>query len=165
MLSRPVARFLIPVVAASLVAGCGNGAGVASPSPALQLRIVTSSIEGPCSEPPLTSDAAGTACGMTGATSYEVGELLGEVTPTTATLIDGQGSGQGVAVELDEADAATLGDVTRGAVDERLALLLEGRVISAVRVVDPITGGQLVLATATSAEAEQVVATLGASTS
>lgn len=165
MVSRRVARFLILVGAASLVAGCGDGGGGASPTPALQLRLVRSSIEGPCSEPPLTSDLPGTACGMTGATSYELGESLGEVTPTAATLIDGQGSGQGVAVELDEADAATLGDVTRGAVDERLALLLEGRVISAVRVVDPITGGQLVLAMATPAEAERVVATLGATTS
>lgn len=99
---------------------------------------------------------------MTGATTYEVGESLGEVTPTAATLIDGQGSGQGIAVEFDETDAALLGHLTGEAVDEQLALLLEGRVISAARVVDPITGGNLVLAMQTPAEAEQVVATLGA---
>lgn len=159
---RPASRFLVLVAAASLVAGCGDNADSSSPTPSLQLRLVTSSTDGPCSEPPLTSDAPGTACDLTGETTYEVGESLGEVTPTAATLIDGQGSGQGVAVELDEADAATLGDVTREAIDEQLALLLEGRVISAARVVDPITEGKLVLGMQTAAEAEQVVATLGA---
>lgn len=154
--------FLILVAAASVVARCSDSETSSSPTPALQLRLVTSSSEGPCSEPPLTSDAPGTTCGMAGVTTYEVGRLLGEVTPTTATLTDSQGSGPGIAIELDETNAATLGEVTGEAIDEQLALLLEGRVISAPRVAEPITTGQLVLAMPIPAEAEQVVATLGA---
>ena len=87
------------------------------------------------------------------------------MTPTNATLTEDRGAGQGVALEFDEADIATLNDVTGDAVTEELALLLDGRVISAARVVDPITGGQLLLAMETPADAEQVVATLRAATS
>ncbi len=166
MILRSLARVVPLVAAVALAAGCGGGdGGDASSTPALQLRLVISSSDGACSEPPLTSDGAGSACSISGETSYELGESLGKVTPTNATLTDDRGAGQGVALEFDEADIATLNDVTGDAVIEELALLLDGRVISAARVVDPIAGGQLLLAMATPADAEQVVATLRAATS
>jgi preprotein translocase subunit SecD len=130
--------------------------------PPLQLRIVTSSAEGPCSAPPLTSDGPGSACDRAGTTTYELGESLGVVTPTSVTR-DGQGTGQTVAVEFDKADASTFGDVTGKAIDKQVAVLLKGKVLSAPTVKDPITAGKVTFGFGTASEAEQVAAELGAS--
>lgn len=66
-------------------------------------------------------------------------------------------------IQFDQPGSVRLADVTRGAVGKQLALLVEGRVLAAARVVDPITGGQFELATTTPAEAPQVAAALHAS--
>jgi hypothetical protein len=145
--------------------GPAGGNGPTSTSHAtLQLRLVTSTSGGPCSDPPLTSDGPGRACDRTGGFAYELGPTLGEVTPTTATPTETQGAAQ-VTIALDQADSATLDHVTRSAVGRRLAILLDGRVIMASIVVDPITGGQFALGTATSAEAQQLAAALNGTTS
>jgi len=164
MRTRSFARLAFLAVVASLVAGCGaasdNGSSPAQP---LQLRLVTSSAEGPCSAPALTSDGPGSACDRAGTTTYELGESLGVVTPTSVALPNDQGSGQTVVLEFDKADTSTLGDVTRGAVEKHLAILLGGRVLSAPLVKEPITTSQLTLAFETASEAEQVAAALEAS--
>jgi preprotein translocase subunit SecD len=162
---RSSARLAGLVAVASIVAGCGasdGDGGSPTAHPQLQLRLVTSTTQGPCSAAPLTSDAAGSACDLSGTASYELGESLGVVTPTSVTR-GGQGSGQTVVVELDKAGAATLAEVTRQALDKQLAILLDGSVLSAPLVKEPITAGVVELAPGTAAEAEQVAAQLGAS--
>jgi preprotein translocase subunit SecD len=161
--AQTFARLTALLAVASIVAGCSaaNGDG-GSPTPPLQMRLVTSSAEGPCSAPPLTSDGPGSACDRAGTTTYELGESLGVVTPTSATL-DGQGSGQTVVVGFDKADASKLGDVTREALEKQLAILLDGKVLSAPVVKDPITTGKVAFAFGTASEAGQVAAELGAS--
>ena len=164
MRAQTFARLTALLAVASIVAGCSaaNGDG-GSPKPPLQMRLVTSSAEGPCSAPPLTSDGPGSACDRAGTTTYELGESLGVVTPTSVALPNDQGSGQTVVLEFDKADTSTLGDVTRGAVEKHLAILLGGRVLSAPLVKEPITTSQLTLAFETASEAEQVAAALEAS--
>jgi len=163
MRTRSFARLAFLAVVASLVAGCGaasdNGSSPAQP---LQLRLVTSSAEGPCSAPALTSDGPGSACDRAGTTTYELAKSLGVVTPTSVTL-DGQGAGQTLVAEFDKADASKLGDVTGKAVEKQLAILLDGKVISAPVVKEPITGGKVTFAFGTAAEAEKVATELGAS--
>jgi len=75
------------------------------------------------------------------------------VTPTSVTL-DGQGSGQTVVVGFDKADASKLGDVTREALEKQLAILLDGKVLSAPVVKAPLTTGKVAFAFGTATEAE-----------
>ncbi len=162
MRAQTFARLTVLVAVASIVAGCSaaNRAG-GSPTPPLQLRLVTSSAEGPCSAPPLTSDGPGSACDRAGTTTYELGESLGVVTPTSVTR-DGQ-ERQTVDAEFDKADASKLGDVTGKAVEKQLAILLDGKVLTAPVVKEPMTTGKVTFAFGTAAEAEKVVAELSAS--
>jgi len=157
------ARLTVLVAVASIVAGCSaaNGDG-GSTKPPLQLRLVTSSAEGPCSAPPLTTDGPGSACDRAGTTTYKLGESLGVVTPVSVTL-DGQAAGQTVNAEFDKADASKLGDVTGKAIEKQLAILLDGKVLTAPLVKEPLTGGKVAFAVGTPAEAEQVAAELSAS--
>ena len=163
MRTRSFARLAFLAVVASLVAGCGaasdNGSSPAQP---LQLRLVTSSAEGPCSAPALTSDGPGSACDRAGTTTYELGESVGVVTPTSVARGD-QGSGQTVVVGFDKADSNKLGDVTRKALEKRLAVLLEGRVLTASVVKEPMTTGNVWFTFGTASEAEKVATELGAS--
>jgi preprotein translocase subunit SecD len=92
-----------------------------------------------------------------------VGASLGEITPTAVTYPGGQAERQAFSVKLDRAGSVKLGDVTRKAVGRQLAVLVEGRVFSAPRVMDSITNGQLELVTTTPAEARQVAVALHAS--
>jgi preprotein translocase subunit SecD len=163
MHTRSFARLTVLIAVASIVAGCSaaNGDG-GSPPPQLQLRIVTSSAQGPCSAPPLTSKGPGKACDRAGTTTYELAESLGVVTPTSVTR-DGPGAGQTVVAEFDKADASNLGDVTGKAVEKQLAVLLDGKVLSAPLVKEPITAGKVTFAFGTAAEVEKVAAELGAS--
>ena len=160
--AQTFARLTALLAVASIVAGCSaaNSDG-GSPAPPLQLRLVTSSAEGACSAPPLTSDGPGSACDRAGTTTYELGESLGVVTPTSVTR-DGQ-ERQTVVAEFDKADARRLGDVTGKAVEKQLAILLDGKVLSAPVVKEPLTGGNMAFTFGTAAEAEQVAAELGAS--
>jgi len=163
MRTRSFARLTALLAVASIVAGCSaaNGGG-GSPKPPLQLRLVTSSAEGPCSAPPLTSDGPGSACDRAGTTTYELGESVGVVTPTSVARGD-QGSGQTVVVGFDKADSNKLGDVSREALEKRLAVLLEGRVLTASVVKEPMTTGNVWFTFGTASEAGQVAAALGAS--
>jgi len=164
MRTRPSARLAALVAVAFIVAGCSAANGDASsPRPPLQLRIVTSSQEGPCNVPPLTSDGPGSACGRAGTTTYELDESLGVVTPTSVTR-DGSGTGQTVVVAFDEADAAKLSSISSEALDKQLAILLAGKVLSAATVKASIGAGPVKFAFGSAAEAEQVAAVLGAST-
>ncbi len=164
MRTRSFARLTALLAFASIVAGCSaaNGDG-GSPTPPLQLRLVTSSAEGPCSAPPLTSDGPGKACDWAGTTTYALGESVGVLTPTSVAR-DGQDR-QTVVAEFDKADSNKLGDVTRKALEKRLAVLLNGKVISAPVVKAPLTGGKVAFAFGTASEAGQVAAALGASPS
>jgi len=160
--AQTFARLTILVAVASIVAGCSAANGDrGSPKPPLQLRLVTSSAEGPCSAPPLTSDGPGRACDRAGTTTYELGQSLGVVTPTSVTL-DSQGAGQSVAAEFDKADASKLGEVTGKALDKQLAILLDGKVLSAPVVKAALTTGNVSFTFGTASEAKQVAADLGA---
>jgi hypothetical protein len=166
MRTRSFARLTVLVAVASVIAGCSAANGAAgeggAPRPALQLRLVTSSAEGPCSAPPLTSDGPGSACDTAGTTTFELAESLGVVTPTAVTR-GGQGAAQNVVVEFDTADTSTLSDVTGKAIDKQLAALLNGKVLSAPTVKSAITTGKVTFAFGTASEAERVAAELGAS--
>ena len=152
MRTRLTARLSVLVAVVSIAAGCAAGTGTPlPPPPSLQLRLVTSSTAGPCSAPALTSDGAGTACDRAGTTTYEVGKSLGDVTPTAV-----QASGQDVAVTFNKADTSTLNDTTSAALNKRLALLLNGKVLSAATVADPVATSTVKLAFATASDATQV---------
>jgi len=162
MRTRSFARLAALLAVASIVAGCSaaNDDG-GSPTPPLQLRLVTSSAEGLCSAPPLTSNGPGSACARAGTTTYELGESLGVVTPTSVARGD-QGLGPTVVVGFDKADASKLGDVTGKAVQKQLAILLDGKVLSAPLVAAPVTDGKMTFAFGTASEAGQVATELGA---
>lgn len=166
MRMRGSARLTAVLAVASMVGGCGavggaGGDGV-TPPPSLELRIATSSAAGPCTAPPLTSDGPGSACDMTGTTTYDVGASLGVLTPMSATR-DLQGAEQTLLLQFGTADTTALGDTTAEALGQQLAVLLDGRVISAPSVQAPITEGKVVLGFGTSADADQVAEALGAS--
>ena len=75
---------------------------------------------------------------------------------------DSQGNGQAVAVEFTRADADTLRDVTGKAIDKQLALLLDGKVLSAATVEAPITARMVMFAFGTASAANQFATELGA---
>ena len=56
-----------------------------------------------------------------------------------------------------------LADVSRAAIDKHLAILLDGRVLAAPLVKNPLTTSQVTLAFGTASEAKQVAAELTAS--
>ena len=162
MRTLPVARLAGLLAVASVAAGCSAvGGGGASPSPRLQLRIVISSAPGRCTAPSLTSDGPGSACDKAGTTTYELGESLGVLTPTSVTR-DGQEK-QSLRAEFDKADASKFGEVTRKALEKQLAILFDGKVLTAPVVKEPLTGGNMSLTFGNTAEAEKVAAELGAS--
>jgi preprotein translocase subunit SecD len=85
------------------------------------------------------------------------------VTPTSVTLPKDQGSANSVTLQLNQADTGTFGDVSRKAMDKQLAIVLDGRVLSAPLVKAPLTTNELTLAFGTASEAKQVAAELSAS--
>ncbi len=165
MNTRFVARFAVLAAVATLLAGCSSTAtgDTGSPGKPLQLRLVISSVEGTCSAPALTSDGPASACDRAGTTTYELAKSLGVVTPISVALSQDQGSTNSVTLELNKADTGTLGDVSREAVDKHLAIVLDGRVLSAPLVKAPITTSKLTLAFGTASEAKQVATELNAS--
>ncbi|MEO7123259.1 MAG: hypothetical protein ABI400_09150 [Lacisediminihabitans sp.] len=165
MNTRLVARFTVLAAVAVLLAGCSNtaGADASSSGKPLQLRLVTSSAQGTCTEPALNSDGPGKACDKAGTTTYELGKSLGTVTPTSVTLSKDQGQAHSVTLELSAADTSTLGAVSGKAINKNLAIVLDGRVLSAPLVKDAITTSTLNLAFDTASEAKQTAAELKAS--
>ena len=165
MNTRFVARFAILASVAILLAGCNStpGGDTGSSGQPLQLRLVTSSADGPCTLPALTSDGPASACDKAGTTTYALGKTLGAVTPTSVTLSKDQGPAHSVILELNAADTSTLGRVTSKAIDKYLAIVLNGRVLSAPLVKAPILTSPLTLAFGTASEAKQTAAELSAS--
>lgn len=165
MNTRLIARFTVLGAATVLLAGCSSTAtdDASSPGKPLQLRLVTSSVEGTCSAPALTSDGPASACDSAGTTTYELGKSLGTITPTSITLSKDQGSTHSVILELNKADIDTLGNVSGEAIHKNLAILLEGRVLSAPVVEAPITTSPLTLAFETASDAKQTATELRAS--
>jgi preprotein translocase subunit SecD len=162
MNSRQVSRRAAILATVGVLAACGSPSGTSTPS--LQFRLVTSSADGPCAVPALVTDGPGSACGEAGTTTYQVGASLGTITPTAVTR---PGVAGGLALDLgfDQAGSAKLGELTGKAIGKQMALLVDGRVLGASRVMDAITTGTVRLSVATSAEASQIAALLHASPS
>lgn len=160
-----VARFTILAAVALVLAGCSSTAagGPSSLGQPLQLRLVTSSVEGPCTVPTLTSDGPASACDRAGTTTYELGKSLGTITPTSVKISNDQGSAHSVILEFNAADISTLGTVSSKAIDKNLAFVLDGRVLSAPLVKAPILTSPLALAFGTASEAKQTAAELTSS--
>ena len=162
MNSRFVVHFAVLATVSALLAGCSSPADVeanAGGKP-LQLRLVTSSVNGTCTALALRSDGPASACNRAGTTTYELGKLLGTVTPTSVTLSKDQGSAHSIILELNTADTNTLGKVSGDAIDKNLAIVLDGRVLSTPLVKAPITSSPLTLAFGTASEAKQTTAEL-----
>ncbi|WP_426593361.1 SecDF P1 head subdomain-containing protein [Cellulomonas sp. McL0617] len=165
MRTQSFARLAVLVSAALMVTGCAADDADGhdgSTAPPLQLRLVTSTEAGACTAPPLTADGPGTACDLEGTTTYELAESLGVVTPTAVTR-DAPAGAHAVGVEFDKADATTLKEVTSKAINEELALLLNGKVLSAATVHDPITTGTFIFGFGNASDADRAAALLGAS--
>lgn len=165
MNTQVVVRFAVLAAVATLLAGCSSTAtgNTSSPGKPLQLRLVISSVKGACSAPALTTDGPASACDSTGTTTFELAKSLGVVTPTSVALPKDQGSAHSVALEFNKADTATLGDASREAINKHLAIVLDGRVLTAALVMAPTTTSELTLAFGTASEAKQAAAELGAS--
>jgi len=164
MNSRLSIQFVVLATVAVLLAGCsgavgGNESVAGKP---LQLRLVTSMVDSTCTAPTLKSDGPGTACNAAGTTTYELGESLGTLTPTSVTLSTEQGSAHSIVLELNSADTSRLGKVSGAAIDRNLAIVLNGRVLSAPVVKTPITSSPLTLAFGTASEAKEIAADLKA---
>jgi preprotein translocase subunit SecD len=110
------------------------------------------------------SDRAASACDREGATTYELGPSLGSITPTSVTLSKDQQPARSIVLEFDESDAETLGKVSQQAVDKQLAILFEGRVLSAPLVREPITDGRFMMAFGSSSQAQKITKALKATT-
>ena len=140
----------------------GRGTGVppagASAGASLQLRLVVSSTTGGCTAPALRGEAPGSACDIDGTTTYQLGEALGDLTPTSTSIVRDDHTGLDLTFSRD--DTATLTEVTGNAVGQRLAMLVDGRVIGAPQVMEPITLDQIEIAFGTAAQARFVAAML-----
>ena len=149
-------RVVVLVAAVLLAAGCGGASGHGrSAMHQLQLRLVTSSSAGTCSAPPLTTDGPGSACDREGTTTYVLGKSLGTVTPTSVST-----QSHGVDIQMDKAGIDTMREVTTSAVDKQIAILLDGKVLAAPVVHEPLTTSSFELALATPAEAATVATEL-----
>ena len=162
MITQFVSRVAVLATVAILLAGCSSRAtsNNSSPGKSLQLRLVTSTVDGPCTLPAISSDTPASACNMAGTTTYKLGKSLGTITPTSVTLAEDQGSAHSIILRLNKADTSTLGTVSGEAIDKNLAIVLDGRVLSAPLVKSPITTSPLTLAFATASEAKQTAADL-----
>ncbi len=134
-------------------AGLGSSAGAS-----LQLRLVVSSSTGGCTALPLRDDAPGSACDLDGTTTYQLGEALGELTPSSTSIV--REDRTGLDLTFGREDTATLTEVTGNAVGQRLAMLVDGRVIGAPQVMEPITLDQVEMVFGTAAQAQFVAAML-----
>ncbi|MDY7542670.1 MULTISPECIES: SecDF P1 head subdomain-containing protein [unclassified Cryobacterium] len=158
-------RLTVVVAVVAILAGCSSTAvgDTSSPGKSLQLRLVISSVDGPCSAPTLSSDGPASACDRAGAITYDLAKSLGVVTPTTVSLPADDGSSHVVTLELNKADTSTLENASKEAIDKHLAIVLNGRVLSAPLVKDSLTTSSVTLAFGTASEAKQVATELGAS--
>ncbi|MCV2392949.1 hypothetical protein OEB99_01385 [Actinotalea sp. M2MS4P-6] len=125
---------------------------------AIELRLVTSSTDGTCTEPPLTSGGAGRACDIDDATTYELGPTLGEATVATAHEVTPGSSQVNITLTSDGADE--FARITNDLSGQQVALLVDGQVIGAPVVMAPVTLRDIELAMRSSHEAVVVVAML-----
>ena len=161
----PILVAALTAGAVTLLAGCGSTAepDTSSGGMPLQLRLVVSSVDGSCTAPALTVNDASTACDREGTATYELSEVLGVITPDSVTLSSDQEPAPSVTLSLSDADTVTLGEVSREALNQNLAIVLDGRVLSAPLVMDALTTSPLTLAFASASEAELAAADLSAS--
>ncbi|MEB0000569.1 hypothetical protein QN367_15915 [Cryobacterium sp. RTS3] len=160
------ARLTVVVAVVAILAGCSSTAVGDNSSPlgkSLQLRLVISSVDGSCSAPTLSSDGPASACDRAGTITYDLAKSLGVITPTTVSLPADDGSSHVVTLELNKADTSTLENASKEAIDKHLAIVLNGRVLSAPLVKDSLTTSSVALAFGTASEAKQVATELGAS--
>ena len=129
--------------------------GVAAP--ALGLRLVSTETSGACTEPPLVADGPGRACDLAGDTTYDLGERLGLVHVDSWSAEPGSAL---VDLTLDKAGRATLEDVTNEVVGQRMAILLDGRVVAAATVMSVLPTASFELSTSSAAEAEKITEAL-----
>ena len=156
-----VARIALLLTAVSLASGCAVADVQSNPaSYPLDLRLVTSSTPGSCSAPPLTADVAGSACDLEGSTTYVLGTPLATVTPKSVAQ-QTQAAGPSVVATFGPTDTTTLRDVTTSQVNKQVAVLLDGKVISAPVVKAPITDGSMTFTYSTASQADDVAAALG----
>ena len=153
-------------VAATFLTGCSATAvgDTNLPGKPLQLRLVISSVDGLCTAQSLTADGAATACDQAETITYELSDVLGVITPESVTPSDNQGSTHSVNLDLNDTDIDTLSDASQEALDQNLAIVLDGRVLSAPLVKDTLSSSPLTLMFETASEAEQVAADLMAAT-
>ncbi|TFD51010.1 hypothetical protein E3T55_08135 [Cryobacterium frigoriphilum] len=123
-----------------------------------------SSVDSPCTAPSLTADGAATACDQAGTITYELSDVLGVITPESVTLSENQGSTNSVNLDLNDTDTDTLSEASQEALDQNLAIVVDGRVLSAPVVKDVLSSSPLTLMFETASEAEQVAADLMATT-
>jgi preprotein translocase subunit SecD len=159
-----VRHFTVLAAVAALLAGCSSAASgeAGSAGKPLELRLVISSTDGDCSAPAVNSDGPARACDSAGTTTFELGKSLGTITPTSVSLSPEQGSTHSVILELNTVDTKTLGDVSSKSLDQNLAIVLDGRVLSAPLVLAPITTSPLTLGFGTASEAKRTAAELSA---
>lgn len=96
-------------------------------------------------------------------TSWESRWVRSHQPPSRSPRTKDQGSTHSVILELNKADIDTLGNVSGEAIHKNLAILLEGRVLSAPVVEAPITTSPLTLAFETASDAKQTATELRAS--
>lgn len=131
--------------------GVATGPGGAAPPPAFQLRVTDGVAGRPCpaaatatapEEPAVACDEAGVP--------YDLGPafVAGGVTGAEAFRTTGRDATWAVSVGLDDPSAAALARVSRDLVGtaDRLAVVLDGVVLTAPMVAAPLTTGQLQLA-------------------
>lgn len=142
----------------ALLTGCGTESATDGNAviKSLQLRVVVSEVDEACSAPPVTVDGPATACDRAGTTTYQLAKSLGTVTPTSTALSGDPSSSTSIALQLDKTDSATLAAATRKALKKRMAIVLNGEVLSAPQVMEPLTTGEVILAFGSSSAARQV---------
>jgi preprotein translocase subunit SecD len=90
--------------------------------------------------------------------------VLGVITPDSVTLSDDQGPTNSVNLDLNDTDIDTISDASREALEKNLAIVLDGRVLSAPLVKDALTDSPLTLVFGTVSEAQQVAADMRTAT-
>jgi preprotein translocase subunit SecD len=154
-------RFLCAVLLTGVVAvlaGCGSHSDGdnTSAGKSLQFRVVASQSAGTCSAAAVRSDAPESACDRAGTTTYKLGGSLGTVKPTSVRLTGGGTSQKSIILHLDKAGTGTLAAATHAALNKRMAILLDGRVLSASQVMDPIATNEVTVAFDSASTARQV---------
>jgi preprotein translocase subunit SecD len=122
----------------------------AKPATVIQLRSVTSSIDGACREAPLLSAGAGPACSWDAKTGYQLGAKVADLTVMKAVIADEDAGGVStgmpiVRVHLDETSTLQLSTVSKDLVGKTVAFLIGGRVVEAPIISAQIKNGDIAI--------------------